>query len=69
MFYTDNPILDAERYYAEREEEVERLPECSECGQPIQDEHCYEINDEYICEKCLVENHKKYTDDYVGQGR
>ena len=66
MFYTDNPVCDAERYYAKREEEAEKLPECSECGEKITDEYCYEINDEYICEKCMKDNHRKDVDMLIG---
>ena len=57
-------MRDAERYYAEREEEAERLPECSECGEKIQSDELYEFNDELICPKCLKDNHMKWTNDY-----
>ena len=61
MAWTDSPIDDFERHDAEQERKLERLPECCECGNKIQDEHCFEINDEYICKQCLNENHKKRT--------
>lgn len=63
MYIPDNYDRWAE-YDAERQNELDRLPECSECGNPIQDEHCYEINGELICPDCMEENHKKRTDDY-----
>lgn len=63
MYYTDNPVLDAMRYDAERQAEIEKLPICSECDEHIQDEYLFEINGEYICEHCMEENHKKSTDD------
>ena len=50
---------------AEQEIKLEQLPRCSECGKPIQDDFCYEINDEYICEKCLTDNHRKLTEDVM----
>jgi formylmethanofuran dehydrogenase subunit E len=65
MYYTDDPIADAERYTAEQEARVERLPICTECGHHIQDEHLYEINDEFICEECMRDNHRKRTEDYT----
>ena len=65
MFYTDDPIADAERHIAHQEEELESLPRCSECDNPIQTEQCYVINDEPICEHCM-EGHKKYTEDLMG---
>lgn len=66
MFYqTDNPVADAERYYNDKEKELEKLPECDECGDPIQDECCYEINKKYICEKCLNANHRVFTENLI----
>lgn len=50
---------------AEREEELKKLPRCSECGKPIQEEECYVFDDELICEDCLNDNHKKNTEDYM----
>lgn len=59
MYWTDDPVQDAERYYAEQEEKIKRLPVCADCGEHIQDEFCYEFNGEYICERCLEDLHKK----------
>ena len=65
MFYrTDDPLADFNRWDAEQQAALDKLPKCTECDEPIQDEHCYEINDELICEQCLNENHKKWTEDY-----
>ena len=54
---------------AEREREEKewrsKLPECSECGEKITDEDCYEINDELICPECIEANHKKRTENYM----
>ena len=50
---------------AEQERDLEKLPECSYCGAKIQDEFMYCINDEFICEKCLNENHRKNTEDFM----
>jgi formylmethanofuran dehydrogenase subunit E len=65
MYYTDNPVLDAMRYDAERQAEMDRLPRCCECGEPITDDYCYEINDSLICTECMERNYKKDTDDFV----
>lgn len=69
MFYgthsTADPIADFNRWEAEQQKERDKLPKCYECGEPIQDEVCYELNDELICPKCLLENHRKFTDDYI----
>lgn len=65
IYRTDNPAKDFERHEAEQAKEQAKLPRCAECGEPIQDDHCYEINGELICPDCLRENHRKWTDDYV----
>ena len=51
-------------YQAEQDRQLERLPRCSECDEPIQTEYCFEFNGELICEHCLKE-HRKFTEDYV----
>lgn len=56
-FYDD---ADYERAEAEKE-----LPVCSECGEPIQDDYYYFINDEILCEECLITNYRKSVDDYI----
>ena len=50
---TGDPLADFERYDAEKERELEKLPVCSECGEPIQSEYLYEIVDETYCESCM----------------
>lgn len=54
-----------EEHDAKKEAWLATLPVCSECHEPIQDETCYEINDELICVGCLIANHRKFTDDYI----
>lgn len=66
MFYTDDPVADAERYAAELEEALELLPVCCECMQHIQEDTCFVINDEIICETCLNDNYRKFTTDLMG---
>lgn len=65
MYYTDNPVADYDRYSTDLAQELERLPKCCECEEPIQTDECYEINGELICPSCLEGNHKKWTDDYM----
>lgn len=69
MYYgtypTADPHADFARWEAEQQKKLNKLPTCCECGEPIQDEECYEINGELICPKCLKENHLKFTDDYI----
>lgn len=49
----------------EQGEKTEKLPTCYECDRPIDDDYCYEINGELICEACLNKNHRKWVDDYM----
>ena len=65
MFYSDDPIRDFERHDAQQQRELEKLPRCSECDEPIQDDYCFEINDELICEDCMNSNHRKWVEDCV----
>lgn len=59
-------VLDQwEQRELKQQKELDRLPECSECGHPIQSEFCYEINDELICEQCMSDHHRKAVEDYV----
>lgn len=51
---------------AEQNRLLSRLPVCSYCVEPAQDEHFYLINDEVICMGCLNDNFRKAVDDYVG---
>lgn len=61
---TDDPARDADNYFAEQERALESLPICSECGERITAEFCYVINDEIICEDCILQ-YRKYTEDVV----
>lgn len=63
--WTDDPGADYDRYDAQRQRELDRLPKCSECGNPIQEEECWEFNNKLICEECLTDNHRKWVEDYV----
>lgn len=65
MFFTDDPVSDYNRYQEERDKQLQKLPKCSMCDEPIQAEHLYEINDELICEKCIKDNFRKNVEDYL----
>ena len=65
MVYSDDPITDFYRFDAEQEAKLDKLPRCSECDQPIQDEFCFEINGELICDSCMHDNHRKCVDDFM----
>ena len=50
----------------EQEKHLKELPVCDYCGEPVQDEYYYQINDEVICTKCMNEQFRKETEDYAG---
>ena len=49
---------------AEQQEQLDKLPLCSICDERIQDDYYFEINDECICECCLIEYFRKDIEDY-----
>ena len=50
---------------AEQEEELEQLPKCDCCGNPIQDEHLWQINGDLLCEECMNDSYRRSTDEFV----
>ena len=60
-----DPLADFDRYSAEEERELDKRPKCSDCGEPIQDEKFYLINDEFICLTCMEDNYLCWTEDYI----
>lgn len=66
MIWTDDPLAAYERYVAEQEAALQILPVFSICDKHIQDDYCYNINDEIICEKCMVEQFRHDTTDFMG---
>ncbi len=65
MYYSDEPLKDFDRYDADQQAKLDKLPKCSDCGKSIQDEHFYLINDEAICQNCLDSNYRKDIEDYI----
>ena len=60
-FYSDDPVRDAERYYASQSE-PEEIGRCEHCGEPIYaNEDYYEIGDELLHEDCLSEWAEKFA--------
>ena len=65
MIYTDDPLLDFDRYDREQQKRPKELPVCCYCNDPIEDDFCYEINGDYYCEDCLDMHFRKAVDDLV----
>ena len=53
IFRTDDPIADFHRHDAEREDWLESLPMCEECGKHIQQEDAVCIHGHWYCDDCL----------------
>ncbi len=52
MYRSDDPIADFDRYDAEQQRSLNRLPHCDDCGEPIY-ECYYKIDGGIVCEECL----------------
>ena len=68
MFYSDDPVADFERYDANLQEQLEWMPHCIDCGEPIQDDHLYNINGDLFCEDCMKANFRRPTENYIKEG-
>lgn len=64
MYRTDNPHADFDRWDAEQEARLERLPVCCYCKEHIQDERAMYIHDELMCLDCVME-HMVDVEDYI----
>ena len=53
MYYTDDPIADFHRYDSDKQEQLNKLPKCVECKEPIQQTDAVYIDGGYICDGCL----------------
>ena len=61
MYVPDN--LDMFNSYSARQEEMlSRCPKCSSCGDPIQEEHLFEVDGELYCFDCRKEIQKDIDD-------
>ena len=64
-FRTENPERDFDRWDAEQAIQLEMLPECCCCNEPIQQEDAVCINDEWFCDSCLADYFRKPVEDYA----
>ena len=64
MYIPDNYDL-FKQHDAEQQKQLDRLPRCSECERPIQDEFCFEVNGELVCDECMNNNHRKWVEDFI----
>ena len=52
---------------AQQQAELDKLPKCCECGEPIQTEFFYEIDGDLYCPECM-DDHKKWIDYFIDEG-
>jgi hypothetical protein len=64
-FYTDDPARDFDRWDAEQERRLARLPGCDKCKKRIQDDDYYDVYGEILCEEHMREKFRMSTEDYV----
>ena len=65
IFRSESLSRDCENYDRAQAKALEKLPRCSECDRPIQDDFCFEINGELLCGECLNDNHRKSTEYFI----
>lgn len=63
MFYIPDYHDKWAEHSRQQEEMANRLPKCCDCGETIQDDYCFVINGEILCERCLKDNYRKATED------
>ena len=65
MPFTDDPVADYARWDAEQARAQARLPRCSYCEEPIQQNTAVCIGgDEWFCDGCLKNYLRKPVKDY-----
>lgn len=64
IFRSDSLSRDIDNFLEAEAKALAKLPQCSECDEPIQDEFYYEINGEPICEGCLNE-YRRSTEEFM----
>ncbi len=64
MTFTDDPVADFLRHDAEQQAELDKLPRCADCGEPITDDHLFYINDETICPACM-ECYRRSVEEFI----
>ena len=68
MFYSDDPIRDAERYDRYQAGREKEYPYCECCDNRITEGHYFNINGDIMCLDCLVENHGRKVENYDPMG-
>lgn len=67
MYYSNDPVRDAERREADWDEELENYPDCDNCGCKITSDKLWHIEGELYCEDCAEREFKEWTEKYMKQ--
>ena len=62
---TDEPIADFKRHDAEQQAQLEKLPVCEICKEPIQQEKAIYYNDQWCCDECSNEFWDSIKEDFM----
>lgn len=67
MIYTDDAARDFDRYDMEQERKRARLPVCDnrKCRRQIDGDYFYEIDGDYLCEKCMIIRYRRSVEDFI----
>ena len=61
---TDNYSM-WQAYDRAHEQARQRLPVCDRCRERIDEDYYFDIGGEILCEDCLIEKYRKWTEDYI----
>lgn len=66
-FRHGDPLDDFNRLDQEQARREARLPVCEnpKCKKRIHDEFYFEIDNEILCEECMIKRYRKNTDDFA----
>ena len=67
FYYTDDPLRDFDRWDAEQQSMLDKLPRCVDCGKAIKDDDLYDIGGDLFCEDCMIKNFRRSTDYYINE--
>ena len=54
-YRTNNPEADLDRWLADQDEYLKKLPKCTECDEPIQQDDAVCLHGKWYCDHCLKE--------------
>ena len=56
MFYSDDPVWDAEMHAQAQERKLSEMQLSDGCGERIQTEYLYKLDGNTYCEKCIEDS-------------